>query len=374
MTQDDDIRVDDVAAMRLALDLARAGRPSPNPHVGAVVVRDGRIVGRGHHERAGMDHAEVAAIKEAGPLAEGATVVVTLEPCNHHGRTGPCTEALIAARVSRVVVGCDDPRPHEPGAHDRLRAAGIEVVTGVLRDEAEHLIRDFAKHRRTGRPFVTVKAALSLDGRMATRGGDSKWITGDTARAEAHRLRADSDAVLVGIGTVLADDPELTCRLVPGPSPMRFVLDSQLRIPLDSKLVKTASEVPLVVMHGEAAETSRREALVERGVRLVDLPQGPDGRIDLGAAMVAIGRTEVVRLLVEGGAELHRGLFAAGEVDRVAAFVAPCLLGAGEALAFGAGVSVEDMDEALRLEHVDTRVLGTDVLILGDVPGERKRA
>jgi diaminohydroxyphosphoribosylaminopyrimidine deaminase / 5-amino-6-(5-phosphoribosylamino)uracil reductase len=364
-------RIDDIAAMRLALDLARSGRPSPNPHVGAVVVRDGRVVGRGHHERAGMDHAEVAAIKDAGEEAEGATVVVTLEPCNHHGRTGPCTEALIRARVARVVVGCADPWPHQPGAFERLRAAGIEVVTGVLKDEAEHLIRDFEKHRRTGRPFVTAKAALSLDGRMATKTGDSKWITGDAARAEAHRLRAESDGVLVGVGTVLADDPELTCRLVPGPSPARFVLDTNLRIPLDSALVRTACEVPLTVMHGPDAEFPRRNALVERSVRLVELPLGANGSVDLDAALVAIGRAEIVRLLVEGGPDLHASLFAMGEVDRVAAFVAPCILGAGEARAFGGGLTVGSMRDALRLEHVEARVLAPDVLIVGDVPGRR---
>jgi diaminohydroxyphosphoribosylaminopyrimidine deaminase / 5-amino-6-(5-phosphoribosylamino)uracil reductase len=366
--------IDDVSAMRLALELARNGRPRPNPHVGAVVVRDGRVVGRGHHERAGMDHAELAAIKDAGALAEGATVIVTLEPCNHHGRTGPCTEILIAARVARVVVGCDDPWPHEPGGYERLRASGIEVVTDVLREEAEHLIRDFAKHRRTGRPFVTVKAALSLDGRMATESGDSKWITGETARTEAHRLRAEADAILVGIGTVLADDPELTCRLVPGPSPVRFVLDTHLRLPLDSKLVRTAGEVPVVVMHGAVAEPARRDALIEQGVRLVELPLGENGRVDVGAALVAIGRTDAVRLLVEGGAALHGALFAAGEVDRVAAFVAPCLLGAGEAPAFGGGVTVGSMHEALRLEHVEARMVTPDVLILGDVPRVRRRA
>ncbi|NLY95619.1 MAG: bifunctional diaminohydroxyphosphoribosylaminopyrimidine deaminase/5-amino-6-(5-phosphoribosylamino)uracil reductase RibD [Myxococcales bacterium] len=365
---------DDIEAMRLALDLAARGRPSPNPHVGAVVVRDGEIVGRGHHERAGMDHAEVAAIKDAGPLAKGATVVVTLEPCNHHGRTGPCTEALIEAGVARVVIGAADPRPHVPGACEKLRAAGIEVVTGVLEDEAERLIRDFAKHRRTGRPFVTVKAALSLDGRMATGSGDSKWITGETARAEAHRLRAESDGVLVGIGTVLADDPELTCRLVPGTSPKRFVLDTHLRMPFESKLVQTAFDVPLVVLHGPSVDVEKVHALVEKNVRLVEVPVAEDGRLDLEAALVAIGRLDVVRLLVEGGASLHAALLAAREVDRVAAFVAPCLLGGSTTHAFGRSIQAASMQEALRLEAVEARPVGADVLVLGDVPRAWRRA
>ena len=365
--------IDDGPAMRLALELARGGRPSPNPHVGAVVIRDGRVVGRGYHERAGMQHAEVVALRDAGPLAEGATVVVTLEPCHHHGRTGPCTEALIAAKVARVVIGCSDPRPHVPGASSRLREAGVEVLTGVLEEEAEHLIRDFAKHRRTGRPFVTAKAAISLDGRMATETGDSKWLTGVAARTEAHRLRAESDGVLVGVGTVLADDPELTCRLVQGPSPARFVLDSSLRIPLDSALVRTAREVPLFVLHGAAAESSRREALLARGAQLVELPLDEDGRLDLDAALVAIGQREVVRLLVEGGPDIHASLFARGEVDRVAAFVAPCILGAGEARPFGGGIAVRSMDDVLRLERVEARPLPPDVLFLGDVPKEKRR-
>lgn len=354
--------VDEISAMWLAIELAKRGEPSPNPYVGAVALKDGAIVGRGFHKRAGSDHAEIAAIKDAGEAIHGATIVVTLEPCNHHGRTGPCTDALIEAGVARVVIGAPDPAPHAPGAIEKLREAGIEVEQSPLRAPCEHLIRDFSKAIRRGVPFITLKAAASLDGKMATEGGESKWITGAEARKEAHRLRALSDGILIGVGTALADDPELTTRLVQGPSPKRFVLDRSLRLPVDSKLAKSAREVPLYVLHREDVEAERKRALEALGVKL----RAYDGSLE--SALRIIGEEDIVRLLVEGGPSLHRALFELGEVDEIAAFIAPSILGGGDAMRFLPPLRIPSMSQAIRLESVETRALGSDLLIRGALP------
>lgn len=351
--------------MALALRLGRKGRPSPNPHVGAVVVRDGEVVGRGHHERAGLAHAEVVALREAGERARGATLYVTFEPCNHHGRTGPCTEAVIASEVGRVVIGCRDPAPHVPGAVERLRQAGIDVQVGLREDEAHRLIADFAKHIRTGLPWVTLKAAVTLDGRMATATGDSKWITGERARKEAHRLRDRSDAVLVGVGTVVADDPQLNVRHVRGTDPLRAVLDAHLRTPPDSRLIRHESSRPTVIFHGPGAPAQRRHALDRPGVELVEVPEARPGRLDASAALRELGRRDVVRLLVEGGPTVHSALLEAGHADGVAVFVAPVVLGSASAPAFAAGVGVDRLADAWRIRAPRVQRLGTDVLIEG---------
>ena len=235
--------------MTRALELARGGKPSPNPHVGAVVVKDGAIVGEGFHERAGNDHAELVALKAAKSKAKGATLYVSLEPCNHVGRTPPCTDAIIKAGIARVVVGTDDPNPHVEGnGSAKLRAAGIEVVGGVRAEEAETVIAPWKKFVTRDLPFVSIKLALSLDGRIATRTGASRWVTGPDARARVHALRASCDAVAVGIGTVLSDDPRLNVRDAQGPSPTRIVFDTKLRTPPKSRLVQTASEIPTVIL------------------------------------------------------------------------------------------------------------------------------
>ena len=240
---------DDERWMDSALGLARGGKPSPNPHVGAVVVRDGQLVAGGHHERAGEDHAEIAALRAAGDRAKGASLFVTLEPCNHVGRTPPCTDAIIAAKVARVVIGCKDPNPHVAGGGvDKLRAAGIEVVLGVREPQAGAVIAPWSKFVTLGLPYVSLKLALSLDGRIATRTGSSKWVTGADARARVHVLRARHDAIAIGIGTALADDPRLTVRETPGSSPVRVVFDTKLRLPLHSRLVASTSEVPTWVI------------------------------------------------------------------------------------------------------------------------------
>lgn len=358
--------VDEISAMWLAIELAQRGEPSPNPYVGAVALKDGKIIGRGYHRRAGADHAEIAAIKDAGEAVRGSTIVVTLEPCNHHGRTGPCTDALIEAGVSRVVIGAPDPLPHAPGASEKLRAAGIDVALSPLGEPCAHLIRDFTKAITRHIPFITLKAAASLDAKMATESGDSKWITDEAARREGHRLRSRSDGILIGAGTALADDPELTTRLVEGPSPKRFVLDRSLRLPTTSKLVKTANEVPLYILHSESAPEERRLELERHGARLLSF----DG--SLIGALRAIAGEDIVRLLVEGGPTLHRALLELGEVDEIAAFIAPSILGGGETMEYLPPLTIPSMAEAIRLENVQTLALGRDLLIRGALPQKER--
>jgi diaminohydroxyphosphoribosylaminopyrimidine deaminase/5-amino-6-(5-phosphoribosylamino)uracil reductase len=320
--------LDDDKWMALALERGARGHPSPNPHVGAVVIKGGQLVGKGHHERAGEDHAEAIALREAGDRARGGTLYVTLEPCNHVGRTPPCTEAILKAKVARVVVGCSDPNPHVTGGGiRRLREAGIAVDVGCREPEAQKLIAPWAKFVTTGVPYVTLKLALSLDGRIATRTGASKWVTGPEARARVHQLRAQHDAVIVGIGTAIADDPRLTVRDAPGHSPLRVVLDTKLRLPLAARLVQTAREVPTWVLCTTDAPSSAEEALVERGVEVLRAPSSAEGRIEAVAALKMLAARGVVTAMIEGGAELAGSVLAGAVVDELHCFIAPILLG-----------------------------------------------
>lgn len=353
----------DLTAMRAALAEAIKGTPSPNPHVGAVVVQGGEIVGRGHHPKPGREHAEVMAIRDAGERARGGTLYVTLEPCNHHGRTPPCTEAILAAGISRVVVGVRDPNPHvEGGGNGRLRAAGVEIIEGVEEPECARVIAPFAKHVREGRPWVRLKMAASLDGRIASAEGVSKWITGPEARRQVHALRARADAVAVGIGTALADDPALTVRDVPllddRTAPVRVVLDADARLPLASQLVRTTNEIPTWVIVADDADAT---ALVSAGVRALRVRRGPGG-LDLGAVLDALGREGVVDLMVEGGGKLAGALVADDLVDEIHWYVAPIALGAAARPALF-GPSPESPAEAVRYALDRVERLGDDVAI-----------
>jgi diaminohydroxyphosphoribosylaminopyrimidine deaminase/5-amino-6-(5-phosphoribosylamino)uracil reductase len=336
--------------MRRAVELSRAvlGTTSPNPPVGAVVLAaDGAVVGEGATRPPGGPHAEVVALAQAGDRAH--TVVVTLEPCDHTGRTGPCSEALLAAGVRRVVVACSEPTGLAGGGIARLRAAGVEVVTGVLEDEVAHGPLEAWLHRqRTGRPFVTWKYAATLDGRSAAADLTSRWITGEQARADVHRLRAECDAVVAGVGTVLADDPQLTVRPDPGRQPLRVVVDSAGRTPRDARVLDDAAPTLVATVGSRYDDT---HALV--------LPPGPDGRADLGALLVALAERDVVSVLLEGGPTLAGAFVAAGLVDRVVGYVAPALLGEGPAALAGTGVTTIADARRLRLDDV-TRV-GDDV-------------
>lgn len=323
--------MDDLSHMRAALGLARRGLGScwPNPSVGCVIVRDGRVVGRAVTAPGGRPHAEPLALAMAGAAARGATAYVTLEPCCHHGRTPPCTDALIAAGIARAVIAARDCDPRVNGEGiARLRAAGIDVQEGLLREEAEEVNAGFFARLRLGRPLVTLKLATTLDGRIATRTGESQWITGVPARRMAHALRGRHDAVMCGVGTVLTDDPELTCR-IPGFKPVpvvRVVADSHLRTRLTSRLVATAGETPTWIVTAAGASAERKAAMQAAGVEVVQVDAASLG-VDLSQALQALARRGITRVLVEGGAQLAAALLRADLVDRIAWFHAPAVMG-----------------------------------------------
>jgi diaminohydroxyphosphoribosylaminopyrimidine deaminase/5-amino-6-(5-phosphoribosylamino)uracil reductase len=354
---------DDKAWMQTALRLAARGRgrTSPNPMVGAVVVRDGRLVGSGWHHRAGEPHAEALALAEAGDPARGATAYVTLEPCAHHGRTPPCAGALIAAGVARVVVAMEDPDPRTAGKGiDALRLAGIEVEVGLLDDRARRLNEQYLVHRTAGRPFVTYKSGASLDGRTAALDGTSKWITSEAARRDAHRLRAQSDAICAGIGTILADDPQLTVRGVPTVRPpLRVVVDSEARTPVGAGVL--SNDAPTVVFTAAGDDDARLTALKEAGAETVCAPE-PGGRVSLPDMLRNLGERGVVSLLLEGGAILAGSFAAQGLIDRYVFYLAPKLIGST-----GAGIlngwTAPSIAGALDLVIDETRRVGPDLRI-----------
>ncbi|AKX93670.1 bifunctional diaminohydroxyphosphoribosylaminopyrimidine deaminase/5-amino-6-(5-phosphoribosylamino)uracil reductase RibD [Neomoorella thermoacetica] len=359
----------DAIFMARALELARQGlgRTSPNPTVGAVIVRDGQVVGEGYHQKAGTPHAEIHALRAAGEKARGATLYVTLEPCCHYGRTPPCTEAIIAAGIKRVVAAMADPNPRVAGGGFRaLSQAGIEVETGLLADEARRLNEAFIKYITTGRPWVTLKMALTLDGKIATRTGAARWITGPAARQRAHELRDIHDAILVGIGTVLADDPELTTRLPDGRGrdAIRVILDSHLRLPLSARVVNLQSEAPTLVVTTPSAPAAARENLAARGVEVLVLPE-EDGRVAWQPLLAELARRQVTSILVEGGAEVNATALAAGIVDKVVAFIAPKIFGGREAPAPVGGLGVADPATAWKLEKLAVERCGEDIMLSG---------
>ena len=354
--------------MRRALQLARRarGRTAPNPMVGAVVVRDGCAVGEGYHHRAGEPHAEVLALRAAGEAARGADLYVTLEPCCHHGRTPPCTEAVLAAGVRRVFAAMEDPFPRVSGGGVRqLREAGVEVEVGLLEADARRLNEAFLKAVATGLPFVTLKMATTLDGKIATRTGDSRWITGEVARRHVQQLRNWHDAVLVGAGTARADDPLLTARLRGARNPLRVVVSTNGRLPLDSQLGRTAADVPTLIAVAAAPDD------VVAGWRSVgaDVVSAPaaDGRVDLEALLRALLARGVHSVLVEGGAGLAGSLLDARLVDRLVMFLSPKIVGGTDAPGPVGGQGVERMADALALQNVQWRRFGEDLAVIGDV-------
>ncbi len=359
----------DVRYMKLALRLAArgAGWVSPNPMVGAVVVRDGEIVGRGWHRRYGAAHAEVEALTQAGERAKGATLYVTLEPCNHYGLTPPCSQAVWAAGVARVVVAMADPNPQVAGGGaEFLRQQGVTVEMGLLAEPARRLNEAWLKWVTTGLPYVVAKAACSLDGRIATATGESKWLTGERARAFGHRLRHECDAILVGRGTVAADDPQLTARLGRRKSkdPVRVVLDSRLEIPQDSRLLSLSSGAPTLIATTDLAPPEKIAALNRLGAEVLVLPK-ENGRVALRPLLELLGKRRVSSVLVEGGAETLGSFFDARLVDRFYFFYAPKILGGPPAYPVVAGQGVSTLVEAHRAQDLAVRRLGPDVLITG---------
>jgi diaminohydroxyphosphoribosylaminopyrimidine deaminase / 5-amino-6-(5-phosphoribosylamino)uracil reductase len=354
----------DAIWMRRAIRLAERGRglASPNPPVGAVVVRDGKAIGQGFHRGPGTAHAEVVALDAATEAARGATLYVTLEPCTHEGRTGPCAPRVISSGVARVVVGTTDPNPAVDGRGiTAIRAAGIEVDLGVLASDTERLVASFTKFIRTGRPFVTAKIAVSLDGRAAAADGSSQWITGPTARRDAHRLRAASGAVLVGIGTVLRDDPKLTVRLraYRGRQPIRVVVDSSGRTPAGAAVL--SSQAPTLIATTDKATEETIEALRSRGAEVMRF-SSRDGRVDLALALDALGKRDIVDVLVEGGPTVIGDAVERSLVDRYVFYVAPMLLGSGGPGAIAA-LLAPTISDARELRIDSARHVGADLRI-----------
>lgn len=369
---------DDLSFMALALRLARRalGSAWPNPAVGCVLVRKGVIVGRGWTQAGGRPHAETQALDRAGAAAAGATAYVSLEPCAHYGVTPPCADALIKAGVGRVVVAVEDPDPRVCGRGiGRLREAGIAVTTGVLAADAVRLNRGFFLKVQARRPLFTLKLASSLDGRIATRTGDSRWITGDSARRVGHGLRSSHDGILVGINTVIADDPTLDCRL-PGMavrSPVSIVVDSTLRLPATAQVVEHARERPCWVMTPPAAPLDRRRLLNEKGVRVIEVESGADGRPEPQAIAAALAGLGMTRVLIEGGGTVAAAFLAAGLIDQVAWFHAPVLIG-GDGRAALAPFGIARLADAPRLLPRETLAVGPDRLSCFDTTDDEDQA
>jgi diaminohydroxyphosphoribosylaminopyrimidine deaminase/5-amino-6-(5-phosphoribosylamino)uracil reductase len=352
--------------MREALKLARRawGRTSPNPLVGAVVVKEGVVLGRGYHRRAGDRHAEVVALDRAGEAARGAEVFINLEPCSHTGRTPPCVGSLIHTGVGRVWVGMIDPNPLVSGRGiEALRRGGIDVRVGLLEEECQKLNRAFVKYIASGVPFVTLKIASTLDGKIATGSGDSRWITGEKSRLIVHRLRNRVDAIMVGINTVLRDDPELTCRIPGGRNPARVIMDSRLRIPPGSKVLQGDKGSRVIVVTRKGNDPGAKALLRSQGVDVVEVP-APLGRPDLLTSLRELARREIVHLMIEGGGELAASALSAGMVDQLLFFYAPAIVGS-EGKSMVGSLGVDRMGEALRLRQSRWKKVADDMLLEG---------
>lgn len=358
----------DETYMRRAIVLAErgAGWTSPNPMVGAVIVKDGRIIGEGWHRRYGEAHAERNALQSCTESPVGAVLYVTLEPCCHHGKQPPCTDAILEAGIRRVAVGSGDPNPLVAGKGvELLRSHGVTVDTGVLKEECDALNPVFFHFIQTKRPYVVIKYAMTMDGKIATRTGDSQWITGDAARQRVHQDRHRYSAIMAGVGTVLADDPLLTCRMEGGKNPVRIICDSHLRTPPDSRIVRTAREVP-TILAAAVPPPERWNALEDAGCQVWDLP-GPEGRVDLNALMDRLGARGIDSVLLEGGGELNWAALHSGIVQKVQAYIAPKLFGGTAAKSPIAGLGVETPAQAVRLVRTTVTQIGEDFLLESEV-------
>ncbi len=354
--------------MKLALSLAEKakGRTSPNPMVGAVIVHDGQIVGSGYHQKAGTPHAEIHAIASAGNKAKGATIYVNLEPCSHYGRTGPCTQSIIEAGISRVVIAMLDPNPKVNGkGKEILEKHGIEVKSGVLEKEAKELNYAFIKYITTGLPFVILKSAMSLDGKIATISGHSKWITSEESRNMVHRIRNEVDAILVGIETVIKDDPLLTTRLPDGSGRdcIRIVLDSNARIPLSSKILNIESSAKTIIAVTKNAPSDRVSELKKHAEILT--VSDINGKVDLVDIMLKLGKMEITSVLIEGGAEVNASALKQNIVDKIMIFIAPKIIGGRKAIGPIGGDGILNVSDAIKVDSLSVSRVGEDILITG---------
>ena len=345
--------------MDLTLKLAERGRglTSPNPMVGCIIVKRGRIVGKGYHKKAGTEHAEVLALNDAGKKSMNSTLYVNLEPCSHWGRTPPCTEKIVEAGVREVVIGMEDPNPMIDGFKE-LKFRGIKTKIGILGKEAKKLNEAYIKYIRTKRPFVIIKVAMSLDGRIATKTGDSKYITSKEARTYVHQLRTYVDAVVVGLNTVLRDDPELTPRLVKGKDPMKIVVDSMLKIPKNCNLMKYPTK--LIVATTNKASKAEIKKFQQKGINVI-ITKSNNGMVDLQDLIKQLGKHEITSIMIEGGSELNSSAIKAGIVDKILIFTAPKLIGNG--LGAIGNLGIKKIDKAINLKNPVTRKIGNDMLI-----------
>ena len=359
--------------MQLALGLAKKGEgfTSPNPMVGAVIVKNGKVVGKGYHHAAGKAHAEVNAINDAGSLAQGATLYVTLEPCSHKGRTPPCTEKILASGIKRVVVAMHDPNPGvKGGGIDYLKHRGIDIKTGVCEDRAKRLNEIFTKYVKTNRPFTIIKCAATLDGRIATKTGDSRWVTGEEARKFVHRLRHAVDAIMVGINTVEKDDPSLTTRLpnrlggLKGLDPVRIVLDTHLKIVEKAKLLRLDSDSDTIIITGHSVSEDKKARIEQRGIKVIKSPV-KDGLIDLDILMDRLGALGITSLLIEGGSRVIASALSAGIVDKILFFFAPKILGGDDGVPICKGQGADLMKSCVPVKNISVRKFGKDVMIQG---------
>jgi diaminohydroxyphosphoribosylaminopyrimidine deaminase/5-amino-6-(5-phosphoribosylamino)uracil reductase len=353
--------MEDEDYMRRALELSGMGFTSPNPMVGCVIVKDGRIIAEGYHRRAGLPHAEIDALKKLKlRQARNATMYVTLEPCCHYGRTPPCTDTIIKAGVARVVASMRDPNPLVAGkGFKALREAGIKVEVGLLSKEAHKLNEAYVHYMKTGTPYVILKSAESLDGKIATSSGESRWITGEKARKQVHELRARTDAVLVGIGTILKDDPKLTCRINGGRDPLRIIVDSSLRIPTNAKVLADRN---VVVATTRKHSKTKKKKLEGMGVSVFIL-KDKEGHVDLKDLMRVLGEVGVTTLLIEGGGEINAAALKAKIVNKIMFYIAPKIIGGRNAKTPVEGDGTRKLEEALQLTDVSAKTVGDDILI-----------
>ena len=352
--------------MALAINLASAteGQTSPNPQVGAVLVKDGQIIGMGAHLKAGEHHAEVHAIKMAGENAEGATLYVTLEPCSHFGKTPPCSNLVIESGIKKVFVASVDPNPLVGGAGiKKMRDAGIEVEVGLMEEEAADLNKVFFHYISTGLPYVTLKSATSLDGKIATVTGESKWITGEEARKDVHQFRHTHDAILVGVNTVIKDNPSLTTRLeAGGKNPIRVILDSSLRTPLESRIVNDEAAETIIVT-GAGIDVKKEKQFSERGIEIIKLETAQIGILEM---LKKLGERGITSLFVEGGAEVHGSFLKEKAFQQVITYIAPKLLGGKSAPAAFGGEGIAQLEDTVPLEIIDVKQIGQDIRIIAE--------
>lgn len=369
----------DTHYMQRALDVARQalGHTSPNPTVGAVIVKDGQIIGEGATQPPGQAHAEVMALRSAGPAARGGTMYATLEPCNHFGRTPPCTDAIIQAGITKLVYALPDPNPVAAGGHKKLKEAGIEIVSGVCQAEATEMNRFFFHHTATGRPYVVAKFGMSLDGKIATASGHSQWITGPAARQKGHWLRHICDAILVGAGTAKADNPRLTTRLpeesdLKASHPLRLILDSAGRLPTDLTLFQAALPGETWVVTTESISSENRSRFDEAGIELLPVASDENGRVDICNMLDRLGRCGIQSLMVEGGGTVLGSFFDRRAVDEVWAFVAPKIIGGRAALGPIGGQGIDHLSAAFTLTDQSIEQVGNDWLIRGKILKDRE--